>query len=65
MSGTKKIKDIFIDEKIPRSDRDNIPILTDGNNILWIIGYQINDRIKVTTETKTKLTVTVSFFPPL
>lgn len=64
MSGTKKIKDIFIDEKIPKSERDKIPLLTDGNNILWIIGYQISDRFKVTTKTKSKLTVTISLEKP-
>jgi len=57
--GTKKLKDFFIDEKVPRSQRDNVPILTDGNNILWIVGYQIDDRFKVTTKTKTELNVTV------
>ena len=35
--GKKKIKDIFIDEKIPISKRNNYPLLTDSNdNILWI-----------------------------
>ncbi len=33
----KKLKDIFIDEKIPKSKRENYPILVDSNdNILWI-----------------------------
>lgn len=62
VSGTKKLKDLFMDEKVPRSQRDNIPILTDGNNILWIVGYQIDGRFKVTTQTKTQLNVTVSFW---
>jgi len=61
MSGSKKIKDIFINQKIPKLERNNIPILVDGNNILWLIGYQIDERVKVTTKTKTKLSVTVSF----
>jgi tRNA(Ile)-lysidine synthase len=64
VSGTKKLKDFFIDEKVPRSQRDNVPILTDGNNILWIVGYQIDDRFKVTTQTKTELNVTVSIKQP-
>jgi len=62
--GTKKLKDFFIDEKIPRSQRNSIPILTDGNNILWIIGYQIDGRFKITTQTKIQLNVTVSFKQP-
>jgi tRNA(Ile)-lysidine synthase len=37
MSGTKKIKDIFIDSKIPIAKRNSWPIITDGKgSILWI-----------------------------
>lgn len=37
MTGTKKIKDIFIDTKIPQSERGIWPIVTDGNGtIIWI-----------------------------
>ena len=36
-SGTKKVKDIFIDKKIPKDIRDNYPILVDSNDtVLWI-----------------------------
>ena len=58
MSGMKKLKDFFIDEKIPRSLRDRVPILTCGDDILWVIGYQIDDRFKITADTETQLTVT-------
>ena len=37
LNGKKKVKDIFIDKKIPKSLRDNYPLLVDENNtILWI-----------------------------
>ena len=64
MSSTKKLKEYFIDEKIPKLQRDKIPILTDGNKIMWVVGYNIDDRFKVTTQTKTHLNVTVSFLQP-
>lgn len=38
LGGSKKIKDIFIDDKVDRSLRDELPILTDGKEILWICG---------------------------
>ncbi|MBI5042342.1 MAG: tRNA lysidine(34) synthetase TilS, partial [Nitrospirae bacterium] len=39
MKGRKKLKEFLIDHKIPRADRDKIPILIDKNNdILWIMG---------------------------
>ena len=41
LNGHKKIKDIFIDEKISESDRNNWPILTDQNNqIIWLPGLK-------------------------
>lgn len=40
MVGTKKVKDIFIDAKIPQSDRERIPLLTDESQILWIPGIR-------------------------
>lgn len=39
--GHKKIKDILIDEKVPKNERDNILLVTDSNNeILWIVGLK-------------------------
>lgn len=41
LNGKKKIKDIFIDEKIPKEKRNNYPILVDSNGtILWIPGIK-------------------------
>ena len=41
LNGTKKIKDIFIDEKIDVRKREVIPILTDSNGkVLWIAGIK-------------------------
>lgn len=41
MLGSKKIKDIFIDEKIPMEDRDTWPIVLDSSNtIVWIPGLK-------------------------
>ncbi|WP_045515552.1 tRNA lysidine(34) synthetase TilS [Neobacillus niacini] len=41
MSGTKKLKDIFIDSKVPVQDRDVWPVITDKNGcILWLPGIK-------------------------
>ncbi|MBY7141643.1 tRNA lysidine(34) synthetase TilS [Virgibacillus sp. NKC19-3] len=41
LEGSKKVKDIFIDAKIPKKDRAAWPILTDNNGeILWLIGLK-------------------------
>ncbi len=44
MSGRKKLKDYFIDEKIPRSERDKTPIITSGADIVCIVGYRRDRR---------------------
>lgn len=41
LNGKKKIKDLFIDEKIPKEERDKYPIVVDSNdNILWVPGLK-------------------------
>jgi len=54
-NGTKKLKEYFIDNKIPREERDKIPLVALGNEIVWVIGYKISDKFKVTENTKTVL----------
>lgn len=51
LNGHKKIKDIFIDEKIPPEERKTYPILVDNNNqILWIPGLKKTKFNKQKTE---------------
>ncbi len=53
----KKIKEYFIDQKIPREERERIPILTSPEGILWIIGYRADERFMVTAATEKILEV--------
>ncbi|MBS6643561.1 MAG: tRNA lysidine(34) synthetase TilS [Clostridiaceae bacterium] len=55
--GRKTVKAFMIDEKIPREERDHIPLLADGKHIIWIIGYRISEYYKVTDNTKNVLQV--------
>jgi tRNA(Ile)-lysidine synthase len=48
----KKIQDFFVDEKIPRDERDSIPVVLSGNDIIWVAGYRADDRFKVTDRTE-------------
>lgn len=47
----KKLKSFFIDSKIPREERDKIPLLAQGSHILWIAGYRISAGCRVTENT--------------
>ena len=48
----KKLKDYFIDQKVPREDRDRMILLADGNHIMWAVGMRISEEYKVTEQTK-------------
>ena len=48
MRKAKRLKEFFIDEKIPRNMRDMIPLLVCGGRIMWVVGYRIDNRFKVT-----------------
>lgn len=48
----KKLQDYFVDEKIPRDERDAVPLLISGNNIVWVIGYRLDERYRVDKNTK-------------
>lgn len=53
--GTKKLKDYLIDKKIPRADRENLPLVAVDNKILIIFGVEISDDIKITESTTNTL----------
>lgn len=57
--GRKKLKDYFIDKKIPQKNRDEIPLLTDGSHVIWILGDRISEHYKVTDKTKNILKVSM------
>lgn len=53
MAGVKKVKEFFIDNKVPKSHRDLIPLLVDSEGkIIWIVGMRLDDRVKITSNTK-------------
>ena len=57
--GRKKLKDYFIDCKIPRQERDRITLLAEGSHILWAVGLRISGYYKITSQTKRVLEVHV------
>jgi len=59
MKGTKKLKEYFIDHKIPKFERPGIPLLISGDKIAWAVGHRIDERFKITPETKRVLRVEV------
>jgi tRNA(Ile)-lysidine synthase len=59
MDGRKKLKNFFIDLKIPRSERSRIPLIISGGDICWVAGWRIDERFKVRKGTKKVLRLTI------
>ncbi len=52
MSQPKKLGEFMIDSKIPSAWRQRIPVVCSPEHILWVVGWRIDDRVKVTKGTK-------------
>jgi len=58
MTGSKKIKDFLIDQKVAKNRRDGVPILVDNaQHILWIIGYRTSQIGQITDTTQRVLKI--------
>ncbi len=52
MRQPKKLGEFMIDAKIPQVWQQRIPIVCSPQHILWVVGWRIDDRVKVTEDTK-------------
>ncbi len=57
MEGEKKVKDLFMDCKIPSVQRKRIPLLFHGDRLLWVVGVRIDHRARVKPGTRRVLRV--------
>ncbi len=55
----KKIKKLFVDEKIPRENRNNQMILASGSQVFWVVGVRMSEDAKVTPSTKRMIEITI------
>lgn len=60
MRARKKLQDFFVDEKVPAHERDEIPLLCDQRDIIWVVGMRLSDEYKVTPRTKRVLKITAT-----
>jgi tRNA(Ile)-lysidine synthase len=59
LKGTQKLKKFFIDHKVPGRDRRKIPLLTSGERVVWVVGYRIDEGVKVTDKTRKILKISM------
>jgi tRNA(Ile)-lysidine synthase len=52
LGGSKKLQDVLVDRKVPRADRDFVPIVTDANGrIVWVAGHVLAEEFRVSGDT--------------
>jgi tRNA(Ile)-lysidine synthase len=59
MRGSKKLKDLFIDLKIPQNERESIPLICFGEEIAWVVGYRISNKFKIDEHTQNILQIKI------
>jgi tRNA(Ile)-lysidine synthase len=52
MANPKKLQDFMVDVKIPRAWRGRVPIVSSPQHIIWVVGYRIDHRARLTPQTK-------------
>ncbi len=65
MTGRKKVKELFIDAKVPLAARRRIPLLFCGEMLLWVGGLRRSNSALLTKRTKTAIKVELLDFPYL
>ena len=55
----KKLKEYMIEEKIPKDQRQLVPVIAEGSHILWIVGYRISAYYKISEETEKILQIKI------
>ena len=56
---TQKLKSYFINEKVPKEERDKVLLVADGSHVLWIVGYRVNCAYQTKENTSSVLEIHV------
>jgi tRNA(Ile)-lysidine synthase len=59
MKGRKKISDLLISEKVELSQKRKVLVLESNGEIVWVLGFRISDKFKLTDGTSTMWVMTV------
>jgi tRNA(Ile)-lysidine synthase len=60
LSGSQKVKDFFINNKVPYDQRAQCPILESCGKIIWVVGFRIDDSVRISASTKKILKVRIN-----
>lgn len=59
MRGQKKVSDMLIDLKVSLPDKERQGVLVSGEAIVWLVGRRLDDRFKVTENSKSVVKITL------
>lgn len=63
MSGRRKLQDYMVDRKVPRSERDTVPLVVDDRDrIVWVVGHTVAEDFRVTAPEQAVLLLKVRYF---
>jgi tRNA(Ile)-lysidine synthase len=57
LQGSMKLQDYFTNTRVPREQRQQIPLLCDQEKICWVMGRRLDERVKITATTRRVLVV--------
>jgi tRNA(Ile)-lysidine synthase len=62
MDHKRKLSDFLIDNKVALTDKDSVTVLESAGEIAWVVGYRIDNRFKITPQTRSALTFTINLY---
>ena len=61
-AGTRTLKKLLIDEKVPVSHRERVPVIAASGRIVYVPGYRIAEAVRITTETRNVMKLNIRIF---
>jgi tRNA(Ile)-lysidine synthase len=58
MSGSRKLSDLLTDVKVPRRMRGAVPVIRDGDRIVWLAGVRMSEEYRVGPGTERAIRLT-------
>jgi len=58
MEGSRKLSDLLVDAKVPRHTRGAVPVVRDGERVVWLAGVRMSDEYRVGSATRRAIRLT-------
>jgi tRNA(Ile)-lysidine synthase len=62
MDNKKKVSDFLIDRKISLAEKQHVTVLESAGQIIWVVGYRIDNRFRLTSDTRSVLSFKLSSY---